>query len=744
MKISKITKIFGILAFVFIILGLGTIAYAETTPIKGDLRYQGTTSYIEADSDGHDIELVTKKNQYTSINGKSVEVSAGLFNNAENNDVTTINKLSENDVEVRKIVTKLNDDGKYQIDFQVRGKGTKLQVKAPVYVVVVFDNSNSMAPEQYSKGTCSNWKSAEELKQDKGRCYDKWDKAIKGAKDFAEIIHNNIPSANIALVSFGGKMGNTGYSDSNLIRGFAASDFTGLNESNSFKISMPVLEQDVYSGGTNLEAGLRRARKLLRNTSVVPSNALKYVVVMSDGEPSYYYDDNGTTDGNGTGYDSTAHAHAVTEATDIKKNKNLNGKIYSIGYEVPSNGKAEIVLNDISSNTKNNDGTYSGGFYASGSVETIANKFTDIATEIVKDAGINAYINDNIGAAFTGSGTGVSDDGKTYESQIIPSIYEKWTSLGSFTIQIDPDSPTGWYETNNGFTLTYYDVVNEQTRVIECNDNPEVYWVQNTYNYEVRFYYEDNYGNYVEDTLLRKDNLKAAHNETVSELTSEIMDSQHLKEGYSFEEVKNGTYDIINEENNKYSIVVDKNSDTNIIRVYYKKVFTLSITKLVEDYDEKNPNMNKDFQFEIKLTDNTGNPITGTYLYKLNNETDKKEIVFNQSGIGTFNLKHNDKITFINLPRNLKYEIIELNSEGYFVEITYPDGLSDINTTTGILSLDSNQKIGFLNITGYILPETGSSGMLILVLMGISMMLSSFVYGFIFLKRNGMGGHFEI
>lgn len=708
---KKIVALLTIFTFCFATF-LPYLAYAETTPIKGDLRYQGTTSYIEADSDGHDIKLVTKKNQYTSINGESVEVSAGLFNEAENNDVTTIEKLSENDVEVRKIVTKINDDGNYKIDFQVRGKGTKLQVRAPVYVVVVFDNSNSMAPEQNSKGTCSNWKSANELGKDKGRCYDKWDKAINGAKDFARIIHSNIPSANIALVSFGGKKNNSNYSDSNLIRGFAASDFTGLNESNNFKIKMPVLEQDLYSGGTNLEAGLRRAHELLSITNGVPSNALKYVVVMSDGEPSYYYNNRGTTDGNGSGYSSTAHAHAVTEATNIKKN--LNGKIYSIGYEVSSNGNAEIVLNDISSNTNNNDGTYSGGFYASGSVATIANKFTDIATEIIKDAGINAYINDNIGAAFTGSGTGVSDDGKTYESQILPSIYEKWTSLGSFTIQIDPDSPTGWYETNNGFTLTYFDVVNNKKRVIECNDNPEVYWVQNTYNYEVRFYYEDDSGNYVEDTLLRKDNLKAAHNETVSELTSEIMDSQHLKEGYSFEEVKNGTYDIINEENNKYSIVVDKNSDTNIIRVYYEKVFTLSITKLVEDYDEKNPDMNRDFKFEIKLTDNSNNPITGEYLYKLNNENDRRKIIFNQSGIGTFNLKHNDTIKFINLPRNIKYEIIELDSDGYVVEITYPNGSSDTNTTTGILNLDCSQEIGFLNITGYILPETGKSGGLIL------------------------------
>lgn len=42
------------------------------------------------------------------------------------------------------------------------------------------------------------------------------------------------------------------------------------------------------------------------------------------------------------------------------------------------------------------------------------------------------------------------------------------------------------------------------------------------------------------------------------------------------------------------------------------------------------------------------------------------------------------------------------------------------------------------------LPETGNSGMLILVLMSISLMLGSFVYGFISLGQNGKGGHLEI
>ena len=722
---KKIVEV--LMLFIFAIIAFVPISvYGDAIPNKGDLRYQGITSYIDADSNGLDTGLVNKENQYTSINGESVEVATGLFNSATNNDVTTINQLSENDVEVRKIVTKLNDEGKYKIDFQVRGKGTKLQVKAPVYVVVVFDNSNSMAPEQKKQGSCKNWKSADDLNSDKGRCYDKWDKAIKGAKDFAEIIHNNIPSANIALVTFGGKKGNKNYSDSDLIREFSANNFSGLNATSNFKIEMPVYEQDLYAGGTNLEAGLRRARQLLSNTSTVPSNALKYVVVMGDGEPTYYYDSNGTTSGSGINYDSTAHSNAVSEAKNIKTN--LNGKIYSIGYEISSNSTAIEVLNDISSNTKNSDNSYSGNYYTSGNVSNIANKFTDIASEIIKDAGINAYITDYVGEAFTGSGTGVSSNGKIYESQILPSIYETWSSLGSFTIQIDQDSPTGWYKTNNGFTLTYYDVVNQVQRVIECNDDPEVYWVQNTYKYEVRFYYENDDGEYIEDENLRKDNLKAAHNAIASELKSEILDNNHLKEGYRFIEVKNGKYEIIDESDNKYSIVVDKNSTTNIIRVYYQKVFSLSVKKSVEDNSNKNSDIGKKFQFEIKITDNNNNPISGTYLYKLNNAIENKEIEFNETGVGTFSLKHNDTITFINLPRNIKYKITELNSNGYIVEITNPNGSTNTGSATRTFDLNCNQVIKFLNIAEYILPETGSMKSIVISIISIFLLGMPSIY----------------
>ena len=708
--------------------------YAEQSgPKKGDLKYDGTTAYIGANDAGVDTGLVVKQNQYTSTNGGSVEVSAGLFKNAINNDVTKIDHLSENDVEVRKIVTKMNDTGKYKVDFQVRGKGTKLQVRAPVYVVVVFDNSNSMAPTLASKGSCVNWKTEEELGVDlgegySGRCFDKWDNAIAGTKEFGRIILANIPSTNLALVSFAGEKNNQGYGDATTIRGFSNNSFSSLNNpGSSLKIKQPVTEQPTAEGGTNLEAGLKAAKDLLDD---VPGNALKYVLVMGDGEPSFYYNNNGETKGAGNKFEEQGRTNAVSRANIIKTDN--HAKIYSIGYDIANNSRAQEVLNAISSNVLT-DGVYVGDYYAAGDVSTIANKFTDIANEIIQDAGINAYIVDNIGSAFTGIGTGVDNVKGTYTSQVIPSIYETWTNLGSFEIQIDVDSPTGWYNTNEGFVLKYFDVVNGKDRVIECFDNPEVYWVQNTYDYDVRFYYENSNGEFIEDLTLRKEDLKAAHNALASELESVIMDNVHLKGDYKFVEVRDENGELIIKNDDKYSIVVDKNTE-NIIKVYYELPYTLSIKKIVDEYDPNNKGMAGFFQFQLELKDSSNMPISGVYHYRLNDSFNRTAVTFNSQGIAILNLKHNDTVKFVDLPKYINYKITEINTDGFVAEVTKPNSQVELNYTTGYLHLDGNQSVQFLNMTEYILPETGSSGGLILSIVVILLLgtpIVSMLYPFV-------------
>ena len=80
--------------------------------------------------------------------------------------------------------------------------------------------------------------------------------------------------------------------------------------------------------------------------------------------------------------------------------------------------------------------------------------------------------------------------GKTYTSEKFD-ITEKG-KVFSFDITIDEDKITddGWYATNAGFTLSYTDSQgNEKT--ITCDENPEVYWEVDKYDYTIEYYYNN-------------------------------------------------------------------------------------------------------------------------------------------------------------------------------------------------------------------------------------------------------------
>ena len=124
------------------------------------------------------------------------------------------------------------------------------------------------------------------------------------------------------------------------------------------------------------------------------------------------------------------------------------------------------------------------------------------------------------------------------------------------------------------------------------------------------------------------------------------------------------------------------------------------------------------FKFTLVITYN-GKPVVGEYTYKKGNETGY--ITLDSNGKTTIYLKHNETIYIENLPFNSSFKIEELETEGY--EVNYK--LNDNKITFGKSlesKLDSTEKptnIKFINIGGYIMPETGSSGMLILVIAGI-------------------------
>lgn len=419
---------------------------------------------------------------------------------------------SNGDVEVQKIVRKTNTEGKYNVEFKIRGKNATEGVVTihPVYVVVVLDRSNSMRHDN------------------------KWTNAVLGAQSFATALLKSIPTAQLALVEFSGKTNNTNWTDAEIIRDFENKNFDDTDFGTYGK----------NGGATNLGEGLRYAYHLLNYDSVL-DDSYKYVVVLSDGEPTLYTDTDGNSDGDAYNYDKTAHAYATEWANNLKNT--LEAEIFTIGYEITSGGKAEAVLKGISGDDS---------YYVDADTEDIVRKFKNVSSsfDVEYNAGSSVTIVDQLGSAFTLVG------GNT--TLTLDTIVEEWTSVGSFDIMIDSTSPNGWYPTNDGFVVTYQDYKGKEKEII-CDKDPEVLWEQEEYDYMVRYHFNQqldpsftqSFHGLFQSVIYAKDYYLENMNHT------SLYDKNQADQAEYFLDP--------NESNNFSSITVGSNMDDNVLDLYY-------------------------------------------------------------------------------------------------------------------------------------------------------------------------------
>lgn len=462
----KKLKYFFASAIVLVAVAVSTIVFAEYKEQKGDIRFGN------------------------SISNNSITVTEG-------------NLVKQGDIQINKTVSKIDDNGNYKVTFEVKGKDVETHTsnKKDVYAVVVLDKSNSM---------CNSYNCSRD---------EKWTSAVNGAKTFAKTLHEKIPTANIALVTFADKDGFLGifdnaYNDAQVLRNFDNKDFSNVN------FGTP-------NGGTNLYAGLYEANELL-TASNIKKDAIKYVVVISDGEPTLYYDDNGYTDGPGSYMDATTERKTKEMAKTVQK----SAEVFAIGYDY--NG---TILSEVASGADH--------VYLSDPT-TIVTKFTDIATIMGKaNAGTDAVLTDNIGAKFVMTDA----QGNKYTSEKFD-ITEAGKTF-SFNIKINEDDITedGWYPTNADFELTYTDPKGT-TKTIKSTKNPEVYWVAKRYDYKIEYYYDGQ----IDNTLIETGKDVKGKEITVSDESIK----NNAKEGYSF----------VNTDPSTRKIVISS-SEENVIKIYY-------------------------------------------------------------------------------------------------------------------------------------------------------------------------------
>lgn len=151
-----------------------------------------------------------------------------------------------------------------------------------------------------------------------------------------------------------------------------------------------------------------------------------------------------------------------------------------------------------------------------------------------------------------------------------------------------------------------------------------------------------------------------------------------------------------------------------------------------------------DFRVKIKVNDV---PLEGEYDYKLGTSTGKVTFTEGVATIkqrdsdtfGPVQLKDKESIT-IYLPYAATYKVTELTTDGFAVE--YQVNSEDIQVGSGMESYVSLEKddnnVKFINISGYELPDTGSSGRLIMVIIGLLLTIWFPVIhiGYMFNKRS--------
>lgn len=385
--------------------------------------------------------------------GKSNEHLELVYRRADESN----SEVYEPEPEYSKTAT-TNDGGQtYDLTLSVSGDVGLSTEKQKVDVLFIVDQSGSMDERDMGQGKTRQQVVAEQ------------------AEALAEALAaNENLDAQFAVVTFSDSLGSTQYYNDAAIR---------LSWTDNTSAVYSAANQE-STGGTNYEAGMMTGRAALIESR---PDALKYVIFLSDGEPTYCYDKNGNTDGNGSNFSITYLTSAIEQA---KFYSAVNG-FFTI--RVGNESYADARLTELYAAVRDavgasEDSENFGNYHAEDSGE-LAQKFAEIAAQITSLSMSNVSICDTLsewvepvsGAEpyvivrdAEGSVTAAEDnffevtydnkelrlefdkeyelkDGYVYELhlQIQPSDEAYSAGSGSYTAIGDPD--TGTYAEESGF-----------------------------------------------------------------------------------------------------------------------------------------------------------------------------------------------------------------------------------------------------------------------------------------------------
>ena len=329
--------------------GKVTLKHGEMVRIKpaddSGQRFTDDTTYQITETDAAPYTVTA--NGVTLSHDEQGNVTTAVFNVGTTPHVTVVNSALGAPAHSKTIKQCTDGSCEYELNLDVTGKSSSSTTQNASDVVVVLDTSSSMA------GTIQQAKNA--------------------AKSFARGLLTDGSNNRLAVVTFGGNTGtwDTPWNDAETVQQWTDSAQTAQQGIDKAFIG--------WNEGTNWQAGLLEAGTLLKNKR---PEAKAYVVFISDGNPTFRYNDSGYTEGTGSGDRNGLNYQAGVQAAKQLTQQGVQ-TVYSVS--IGDVTKMQQFAKDVNGSA---DGTY---FNASDASQ-LQNLLNQILQKITTSTGYTGII----------------------------------------------------------------------------------------------------------------------------------------------------------------------------------------------------------------------------------------------------------------------------------------------------------------------------------------------------------------
>lgn len=656
------------------------------------------TDRTEAEIEDVTTSDTTMKTDATTISDIAITTNTDTPQDAELDTDTAkpsalVLSSDENTAPAHRKYIKYNGEDSYTLTLDVTGKYDSTLNKPKIDVVLIVDTSGSMNEPMGEK---SRLKALQDVVTEKG-----------GLSD--SIFNNDQIDARMTVVTYYGLEDyywyNSPWDDATWVNGAWA---TTKSEVDQIVNGIRVNEE---KSGTNCQAGLRTAKEALVKAD---GSARKIVIFLSDGLPTYRYDNDGYTIGNGKTDSKNYNANAAYNEAAAMKGLD---QFYTIGF---SNSADSTFLSTLA--TKVNT-TSTKKYYSAADADKLAEAFKQITGNLTEYTCRNVVLTDTLsdyaelenaehlnptvkattsdGSEVDLSGVGIQvtyNEGTRTVTATFPTdyklqkdvtyavsfnvkptakAYDEYAanedsyggvvgSMNSDAWDNDTSSGKAGFYTNAGATLTYiYGTGEAQAETVDYVEKPVLQvnsltilvnkeW-KNTAKSEqvpvkVELYQDGKLAPYKTLTLNADNQWRA--------------DFQHVAKHHQYQ---------IKEQALEGFVSAVSGDSTSGFTVTNTKLPSLSISKKVTG---EMGDITKKFPFRIILKDASGNPINGTYSYRGFILDDVKNVTAPKDGTLTFEqgvaeiwLSHGQGIELQYLSLGTSYNITEKinDAEGYRV-----------------------------------------------------------------------------